>query len=154
MLGRTKRNKSIKVIRKKSRRKRPALTHAGGVVYRMRSATPEFLLVTSRRRPKQWVYPKGHVEVGEKPEETAIREVEEEAGVLARITKPLDDIVFKVDGEQLRIRYFLMSVVHEGEPGEGRRASWLSPEAAVRRLSWPKSQALIRKAVEVLTSRL
>lgn len=122
-------------------------------MYRMRSATPEFLLVTSRRRPKQWVYPKGHVEAGEKPEETAVREVEEEAGVLARITKPLEDIVFKVDGEPQRIRYFLMSVVHEGRPGEGRRSSWLSPEAAVKRLSWPKSQALIRKAVDVLTSR-
>jgi 8-oxo-dGTP pyrophosphatase MutT (NUDIX family) len=60
----------------------------------MRAETPEFLLVTSRRRPKQWVYPKGHVEDGERPEETAVREVEEEAGVLARITKMLDDIVF------------------------------------------------------------
>jgi len=120
----------------------------------MRSATPEFLLVTSRRRPKQWVYPKGHVEAGERPEDTAVREVEEEAGVLARITEPLEDIVFKVDGEPQRIRYYLMSVVHEGRPGEGRRSSWLSPEAAVKRLSWPKSQALIRKAVDVLTSRL
>ena len=123
-------------------------------MYRMRSKTPEFLLVTSRRRPKQWVYPKGHVEAGERPEDTAVREVEEEAGVLARITKPLDDIEFKVDGEPQRIRYFLMSVVHEGRPGEGRRSSWLSPEAAVKRLSWSKSQALIRKAVDVLTSRL
>ena len=70
--------------------------------------------------------------------------------MLARITKPLEDIVFKVDGEPQRIRYFLMSVVHEGRPGEGRRSSWLSPEAAVKRLSWRKSQALIRKAVDVL----
>jgi hypothetical protein len=63
------------------------------------------------------------------------------------------DIVFKIDGEPQRIRYFLMSVVHEGRPGEGRQSSWLTPDAAVKRLSWPKSQALIRKAVEVLTSR-
>jgi diphosphoinositol-polyphosphate diphosphatase len=114
----------------------------------------EFLLVTSRRRPKRWVYPKGHVEIGEKPEETALREVEEEAGVLATITKPLDDIVFEISGEQYRIRYFLMSVVQEGKPGEGRRSSWLSAEAAVKRLGFPQSRALIRKAVEHLRLRL
>ena len=41
------------------------------------------------RRGRQWVFPKGHLERGERPEDTAIREVREEAGVEIRILQPI-----------------------------------------------------------------
>jgi 8-oxo-dGTP pyrophosphatase MutT (NUDIX family) len=127
-----------------------ALTHAGGVVYRLRSGRPEFLLVTARRRPDVWVYPKGHIESGETPQETAVREVEEEAGVRANVVKRIDDVSLDVRGEQQRIRYFLMTAFEETDHDEGRQVAWLSARAAKDRLLFPEARSTLRKAVDAL----
>ena len=130
--------------------KTSALTHAGGVVYRVRSGRPEFLLVTARRRPDVWVYPKGHIEAGETPQETAVREVEEEAGVRANVVKRIDDVSLEIRGEQQRIRYFLMSAFEETDHDEGRQVAWLSARAANERLVFPEAQATLRRALDAL----
>jgi len=44
------------------------LTHAGGVVYRLDGGVAHFLLVTARHQPKEWLFPKGHIEAGETPD--------------------------------------------------------------------------------------
>ena len=63
------------------------LTHAGGVVYRMTAdGKPEYLLVTASKNREQWVLPKGHIEYGENPRETAVREVREGV-VIGRASK-------------------------------------------------------------------
>jgi len=41
------------------------------------------------RRGGEWVFPKGHLEAGERPPETAVREVREECGLDVRIIAPL-----------------------------------------------------------------
>jgi 8-oxo-dGTP pyrophosphatase MutT (NUDIX family) len=124
-------------------------THAGGVVYRIANREPEFLLVTARRAPHIWVYPKGHIEPGESPEDAAVREVREEAGVTARIVGPIDDVAIEVAGERQRIRYFLMRAEDDGDgaPGEGRRSCWVTAGEALRRLPHATSQAVLRKAL-------
>lgn len=60
-------------------------SHAGGVVFRMCRKRAYYLLVEASEDPLQWVLPKGHVEVGESPFETAVREVHEETGVWAKV---------------------------------------------------------------------
>lgn len=133
--------------------KTTALTHAGGVVYRLRSGRPEFLLVTARRRRDVWVYPKGHIESGETARETAVREVEEESGVRATVVKRIEDVHLEVRGEQQRIRYFLMKAFEETDHHEGRRVAWLSARAARDRLLFPEARATLRKAIEALATR-
>ncbi|KAG8296071.1 hypothetical protein J6590_065055 [Homalodisca vitripennis] len=46
---------------------------------------PGVLLVTSSSQPDHWIVPGGGVEPEEEPRNTAIREVEEEAGVLGKL---------------------------------------------------------------------
>ncbi len=58
---------------------------AGGVVYRKSQEKTEFLIGKHSGYHK-WVLPKGLVEKGESREEAAVREVEEEVGVVAKIT--------------------------------------------------------------------
>ena len=41
------------------------------------------------RRGGEWVFPKGHIEAGESPVETAIREVHEEAGLQIEVLAPI-----------------------------------------------------------------
>lgn len=66
-------------------RRRPAISEisreatAGGVIYRFGPTGLEILLVADRF--ERWTIPKGHIEVGETAQETAIREIGEEAGV-------------------------------------------------------------------------
>jgi 8-oxo-dGTP pyrophosphatase MutT (NUDIX family) len=128
-------------------------THAGGVVYRIERGRPEFLLVTARRSPKDWVYPKGHIERGETPEQTAAREVEEESGVNAAIVEPLEDIRLRIRGDDQIIRYFLMRAIKNGAPREGRRSAWLPAKDAIDQLSFAEAQGSLRKAVTLLKSK-
>jgi 8-oxo-dGTP pyrophosphatase MutT (NUDIX family) len=127
------------------------LTHAGGVVYRTRASGPQFLLITARREPGEWVLPKGHVEPGESPEQAAVREVAEEAGVRAKVVATLGDVTLLVGGERQVIRFFLMSAVDDGAEREGRRLAWLGHQEALSRLAYPESRNLIDRASRVLT---
>ena len=47
------------------------------------------VLVLRRNDREEWVFPKGHPEAGELPEQAAVREVREEAGVEVRLLGPL-----------------------------------------------------------------
>jgi len=125
-------------------------THAGGIVYRTEQGGVEFLLVTARRPPQDWVFPKGHIERGETPEQAAVREVQEEAGIPAAIVEPIDDVWLQIAGESQIIRYFLMRALADGSPGEGRRALWLSPADALERLPFAEARASLRKALDAL----
>lgn len=125
-------------------------THAGGVVYRLRDGEPEFLLVTARKRREHWVLPKGHVEKDETPEETALREVEEETGVEAVIERFLEQVVLDLADDRQHIRFYLMRALRGGGSREGRRITWLPAEAAIRKASFPQPRELIRAAAAAL----
>ena len=62
---------------------------AGGIVVRPSSAKASKgkweVLVTQHSGHKGWDFPKGHREIYESEEQTALREVEEEAGIKAKI---------------------------------------------------------------------
>src|SRR3954469_15258431 len=88
-------------------------THAGGVVLRGRGPTLRVLLVTAKRQPNQWVFPKGHIERGETVEQAAVREVEEEAGVIATVNGPVGSLEFRNARGIVRAQFFLMTFVSE-----------------------------------------
>jgi 8-oxo-dGTP pyrophosphatase MutT (NUDIX family) len=125
-------------------------THAGGVVYRVRSATPELLLVTSRFDRSVWVLPKGRIEPGESPEQTAVREIFEEAGVTARIVEFLTTGRQIVGGAAQHIRYYLLERLAEEKADEGRRIAWLGGDAAIRRITFDEQRAVLTRACDRL----
>ena len=75
----------------------------------------EYLLVEARRS-REWVLPKGHIEPGETPEEAAVREVQEEAGVRAAVVARAGESEYALDGQPVRIIFFLMRYQGEAEP--------------------------------------
>ena len=52
---------------------------AGGIVFRRRKGEIEILLIQDAK--DRWTIPKGHIEEGETAQETALREIGEEAGL-------------------------------------------------------------------------
>ena len=81
-----KRPKPISGLRKFVQTHRPAIKEvvreptAGGIVYRRdKSGGLEILLIADSKH--RWTIPKGHIEEGETPRQTAEREIQEETGL-------------------------------------------------------------------------
>jgi 8-oxo-dGTP pyrophosphatase MutT (NUDIX family) len=129
-----------------------ALTHAGGIVFRVRGEI-EYLLVTAKKNRAHWLYPKGHIERGESPERCAVREVKEESGVDATIVRALDDGVLVLPKGKQVIRFFLMRYESDEPAEEGREVAWLPLEAALGRLTFEDTRALLRSAADFVPDR-
>lgn len=83
-----KRPKPIKNIKKLSPfKRRPVIdevvreTTSGGVVFRRQDKTGELQILLMQDAKNRWTIPKGHVEPGEEPRDTAEREIREETGL-------------------------------------------------------------------------
>src|SRR3954464_4386927 len=132
-------------------------TSAGGVVYRPHEGGPQVLLI--RDPYNNWGLPKGHIEGGETPEQAALREVEEETGLLeleSIAQLPTIDWYFRDRGKLVhKFCHFFLIVSLAGDPApqldEGiTECSWLAFEQAVERVSYDNARDVIRIAGERL----
>jgi len=123
---------------------------SGGVVV----DKDKVLIVKTKNLKGEEVYtfPKGHIEKGERAEETAIREVYEETGYKCRIIKPLEKVVYWFYRDKQRVkkevRWFLMEP--EGIPPtmhdkEIIGVIWMDIRKARDVLSYPSDKKLIDK---------
>jgi 8-oxo-dGTP diphosphatase len=113
----------------------PFVHQSGAIVVRLDSDEPEVLLVTAKRNPRRWIFPKGHVEPGETAEAGALREAREEAGVIAKPICPAGTIEHRYLGFRIRVDYFLAELRREADhPEAGRQRRWCRLEEALKRL--------------------
>jgi 8-oxo-dGTP pyrophosphatase MutT (NUDIX family) len=131
----------------------PLIRQAGSIVVRLDAREPQVLLVTARRNPRNWIFPKGHVEKGESPEQAALRETREEAGVSARLIGPAGILEYGFLGAKARVEYFLVLFTREaGPPEDGRQRMWCGLDDALDRLSYKNTRRLLRKAWKQLSA--
>ena len=118
----------------------------------------------SKPAPRESVLalPKGAVDEGETPEQTALREVHEETGVTAEVVAKLKDIKYyyiRSWGDHQRvfkIVSFYIAAYKSGRLGnispemrkEVRRALWIPLEDAAKELSYPGEREVAKLAVE------
>ena len=118
----------------------------------MRNVQGEVLLL--KHKSGSWVFPKGHIEPGETSLETALREVEEEAGVVA--TCPDASITYTTryrnNRDELReITYFVLvtqadaPVLREALFQEG---GFFAPKRALAQLSFDEDKAMLETLLE------
>src|SRR5258706_16180417 len=68
---------------------------AGGVVVRSVRGRPMLAAIRPQGKPAGvWALPKGNIDPGESPAETAVREVREETGVEGRLVEKLGDVKY------------------------------------------------------------
>ncbi len=125
-------------------------SHAGGVAYRADGDAVRFLVVQASANPAHWVLPKGHIEPGETPEDAAMRELREEAGVDAEVLRPVGDTRFSTAREAVHVRFYLMRRRGDVPASEHRGVAWLSYEEARDRLTFEDQRALLMRAHDLL----
>jgi 8-oxo-dGTP pyrophosphatase MutT (NUDIX family) len=125
----------------------PSIHQSGAIVVRLDKSEPRILLVSAKRNPRNWIFPKGHIEKGESPESAALRETREEAGVVGKMIGPAGILEYRFLGVKARVEYFLVQFTREaGPPEEGRARVWCGVEDALERLSYKNTRKLLRKA--------
>ena len=123
-----------------------AVRASGGVPVREGDDGVE-VLVIHRPRYDDWSFPKGKRELGESDEDCALREVEEETGLVCALEDALPSTSY-VDGKgrPKLVRYWRMRVVSgrlrfEQEADEAR---WLATAEAAALLTYERDLAVLR----------
>ncbi len=112
-----------------------------------------------------WALPKGLVDAGERPEQTALREVREETGAEAALIGKLGDIKYVytrswAGGERVfKVVSFYLLRYESGKLGEiapemrveVRRVEWIPLEDAPRLLAYKGEREMAAKALEYIT---
>jgi 8-oxo-dGTP pyrophosphatase MutT (NUDIX family) len=121
---------------------------AGAIVVREEGGIQCVLLVRSKKDPGVWVFPKGHIEAGEPPSITALREAFEEAGVAGLVLGSAGPaLTFRFGDDLVGVDYFLVQLTAEMPSPEGRDKLWLPEAEALERLSFQNARDLLRGAL-------
>lgn len=129
---------------------------AGGVVY-----FEDKVLVLKRQAPPEIRLPKGHLEPDESPEETALREVEEEAGISGLIlVGNLGTMLVAFDFKGYHVLrteyYFLFKAGYQDPDLQGEpqfTPLWLPWEEAIHQLTFEGEKEWIKRAWAFLSER-
>jgi 8-oxo-dGTP pyrophosphatase MutT (NUDIX family) len=132
---------------------------AGGVLVRRVGGRLHLAAIRPQGKPEgTWVLPKGNLDEGETPAETAVREVREETGIEGRLDEKLGDVryvytrkggtrVFKV------VSFFLLragrgriGAIEEAMRIEVAEARWLPLADAPRLLAYGGEREMAAKA--------
>jgi ADP-ribose pyrophosphatase YjhB (NUDIX family) len=122
----------------------PVVTQAGAIAFKIVEAGPMVLLVRAKKNPSHWIFPKGHVEPGETLEQTATRELGEEAGVEGEVVRPAGALDFRLNGNSYHVTYFLLRYLATKGGGEaGRDPRWCTVEEALGLISFPDMREML-----------
>jgi len=142
----------IQGLKKFVNRRRPPIeevvheTTSGGVIFRRNSQTKELEILLIKDAKNRWTIPKGHVEEGEEPRETAEREIREETGLQEmRVMNWLGKVHFRYRRNHTLVLMTMHIYLVEGK-GETNR---LHPEEWLTDIQWlPANDAIDKIAYE------
>ena len=124
---------------------------AGGLVFDERGRVA-ILARHSRSGHLEWCLPKGHIEKGETPQQTAVREVHEETGILGEVVESIATIDYWFTGTNQRVHklvhHFALRRISgeltvEGDPDhEAEDAIWVDFDDLDDVLSYPNERKI------------
>ncbi|MDU6641056.1 MAG: NUDIX hydrolase [Alloscardovia omnicolens] len=136
-------NRDLPVVREYS---------AGGLVFDEHDRVA-IIARHSRSGHLEWCLPKGHIEKGETPDQTAVREIHEETGILGEVTDSIATIDYWFTGDSQRIHklvhHYALRMVGgyltvEGDPDhEAEDATWVKFDDLTDVLSYPNERRIV-----------
>ena len=126
----------------------------GAVVYRDIKGEIRYLLIKNRRSA-HWGFPKGHIEMGETPQQTAIREVLEETGIHVKLIDGFESISkYKIQNRiEKRVTIFV-GTTHDTNTSiqqeEIEDYIWLTYDRALSILKFENDKNIITSAHQFL----
>ncbi len=135
---------------------------AGGVLVHVVDGRPVIAAIRPGGKPEGlWALPKGRIGDGEKPEATAVREVEEETGTRGSLVRKLGDIryVYTWQGERIfKVVSFYLLRYESGTLGmvsaeyahEVADVQWLPLDEAPRLLAYGGERQMVKEALAAL----
>jgi 8-oxo-dGTP diphosphatase len=124
----------------------PLIRAAGGILWRAGDGGPA-LAVVHRPKHRDWSLPKGKLEPGESFPDAALREVAEETGCRAELGAFAGYALYETRGREKLVLFWNMRLVDDPgftATGEIDDLAWLSPAAALGRLSHPLERGILR----------
>jgi 8-oxo-dGTP pyrophosphatase MutT (NUDIX family) len=112
------------------------------------------VLLVSSRRGRRWVAPKGAIERGMTPWESAAKEALEEAGVRGRVApKSLGEYQYRKFGDLFVVQMYplLVTEVLDKWDEDFRQRLWLPPDEASKQIEEPELGAMILALHQQLT---
>lgn len=132
---------------------------AGGIVFKKTNKHVE-ILVAQHSQHHGWVFPKGLIgDSGKKEskEETAIREVQEETGIVGKIIKSLTPISYwyQFEGQKIKktVYYFIMEYVSgdiKDHDWEMENVEWLPVDEVEKRLTYSSDKQVWKEAKKMI----
>lgn len=123
----------------------PIVQAAGGVVWRRRPTGLE-IVVVHRPQYDDWSIPKGKLDVGENHVQAALREVEEETGLVCQLGPELAGAAYTDrKGRPKTVRYWAMTPTGgDFQPhAEIDQAPWLDLSDAMKLLSYDRDRTVL-----------
>jgi 8-oxo-dGTP pyrophosphatase MutT (NUDIX family) len=136
---------------------------AGAIIFRKEKNNAFFLLLhyqSGAKRPKTyWDLPKGHIEKGEKPEETARREIKEETGIenIEFIPEFKENIkyFFRVKNKTIfkTVVFYLVKTKDKKViiSSEHIGSKWLTYKKALKELTYKNAKDILKKANDFIS---
>jgi 8-oxo-dGTP pyrophosphatase MutT (NUDIX family) len=127
---------------------------SGVIPFRFQHEELEILLITSRRK-RRWVIPKGIIEEGLSPEESAAKEAYEEAGIAGTIhPQMVGQYQYEKWGGTCTVKVYLLEVkeiMADWPEAFFRDRQWLSVSEAQTRIDEVDLQNLIAKLPDLVS---
>lgn len=129
--------------------------YAAGVVCWRPTKTGIEVALVYREKYDDWTFPKGKLDPGELLPETAVREVEEEAGIRIRLGRKLDVLSYKIgSGDTKEVHYWVSKVKDSAiakskfKPNkEIAKVEWIPAENGLKRLTYQHDRELLEKVI-------
>ncbi len=109
----------------------------------------------------RWQLPKGLVDKGESTEDTALREVREEAGIVTEVVDRIDSVEYwyysKEQGKRAHYHKFVYFYLLRYKSGDVRdhdhevnEARWVNIDDAIKMLAFDNEKKIVKKAKELI----